>query len=202
MQTRWQDWFAAVFVTLVVVALVIGDLTDAALRHWWVGHALTTDTVAGLLVLLVTVLVADQVVRRRQIRARARAVGAQAAIMMGQAARSSGAVSAALDGSGDRGAASDEVRTYLIMLMVGAPVLIEARVSRNFLEQAQRLGGEMTSMLMALAKASGAPAGSGPRLDAAVGQLRAASAPLLQQLNLDELIAAGADGHQDPGPSS
>jgi hypothetical protein len=48
-------------------------------------------------------------------------------------------VSQALAGSGDRDTASDEFRTYMIMLLVGAPVLIEATVSRNFLEQAQSL---------------------------------------------------------------
>ena len=60
-------------------------------------HALTTDTVAGLLVLLITVLVADQVVRLRQINGRARAVAAQAAIMVNQAIRSAQAVSQALN---------------------------------------------------------------------------------------------------------
>ena len=149
MLTGWRGWLAASLVTLATVVLVILDSADVRLRRWWLGHALTTDTVAGLLVLLITVLVANQVVRRRQISDRSRAVAAQAAIMMAQAARSSRAVSSALNGSGDREAASDEVRTYMIMLLVGAPVLIEAKVSRDFLEQAQHLGGEMTRMLLA-----------------------------------------------------
>src|ERR1700685_4325875 len=105
-QTRWQGWFAAIAVTLVTVALVIDDVTDKGFRRWWVNHALTTDTVAGLLVVLVTVLVVNQVGRRRQLLDRARAVSAQAAIMLSQAGRACRAVSAALDGSGDRGAAS------------------------------------------------------------------------------------------------
>ena len=53
---------------------------------------LTTDTVAGLLVLLITVLVADQVIRLRQIKDRVRAVAAQAAILVNQAIRSAQAV--------------------------------------------------------------------------------------------------------------
>jgi hypothetical protein len=39
----------------------------------------------------------------------------------------------------------------MIMLLVGAPVLIDARISRDFLEEAQDLGGEMTRMLTTMA---------------------------------------------------
>jgi hypothetical protein len=191
--TRWQGWVVAMGVTLVTAGLVIGDLTDTAFRHWWSDHALTTDTVSGLLVLLITFLIVNQVVRLRQIKDRARAVAAQAAIVVGQAARSSRAVSAALDGSGDRDAASDEVRTYMMMLMVGAPVLIDARASRNFLEQAQHLGAEMARTALAMGRSPGPPASSRARLDDAVQQLRAASAPLLQQLSLEQRTAASGD---------
>jgi hypothetical protein len=190
--TGWRGWLAAVLVTLATVVLVILDSADAPLRRWWLGHALTTDTVAGLLVLLITVLVANQVIRRRQLRDRSRAVAAQAAIMMGQAARTSRALSAALSGSGDRTAASDEIRTYMIMLLVGAPVLIEGKVSRDFLEQAQRLGGEMARVLQATSADSGGPAAlPTDRLDGAVARLRAALAPLLRVLNPEERSAAG-----------
>ena len=79
-------------------------------------------------------------VRLRQIKDRARAVAAQAAILVNQAIRSTQAVSQALAGSGDRDAAGEEFRTYMMMLLVGAPVLIDAAVSQNFLEQAQTLG--------------------------------------------------------------
>ena len=43
----------------------------------------------------------------------------------------------------------------MMMLLVGAPVLIDAIVSRNFLEQAQALGGEMARALAAMARTSG-----------------------------------------------
>jgi hypothetical protein len=76
--SRWQGGLAALVVTLVTGALVILEVTDSGLRRWWAFHTLTTDTVAGLLVLLITVLVMDQVVRLRQINSRARAVAAQA----------------------------------------------------------------------------------------------------------------------------
>jgi hypothetical protein len=70
--SRWQGGVAALVVTLVTGVLVILEVTDVGLRRWWAFHALTTDTVAGLLVLLITVLVVDQVVRLRQINGRAR----------------------------------------------------------------------------------------------------------------------------------
>jgi hypothetical protein len=143
MLSRWLGGLAAVAVTLVACVLVILDLTDAGLRRWWDGHALTTDTVAGLLVLMITVLVVDQVVRLRQGNSRARAVAVQVAILMTQANRASQAVSQVLGGSGDRDMAGEEFRTYTMMLLAVAPILIDAKTSRNFLEQAQHLDGEM-----------------------------------------------------------
>jgi hypothetical protein len=191
--TRWQDWVAAGVVTLTAAALVIVDLTDTGFRDWWTAHALTTDVVAGLLVLLITVLVADQVIRMRQVRDRSLAVAAQAALLMSQAKRATQAVSAALDGSGDREAATDAVRTYMIMLLVGAPVLIDARLPRKFLEEAQRLAAEMARLLGTGAAPAGARPPNSAGLDHAVQRLRAASAPLLQQLSADQLAAASGD---------
>ena len=192
LRTRWGGWAAAITITLATIALVIGDIDDAAFRHWWSGHALTTDTVSGVLVVLITVLVVDQVVRRRQLKDRARAVSAQAAIMMSQASRSCRAVSEALDGSGDRGAAADEFRTYMMMLLVSAPVLIDARAPRAFLEQAQRLGGEMAVALTAARKPDKPPP-SHHRLDEAIAKLRKAAAPLLAQLSPAERAAAAGE---------
>ena len=57
-------------------------LTDAGLRNWWDDHALTTDTVAGLLVLMITVLIVDQVIRLRQGNSKARTVAVPGAILM------------------------------------------------------------------------------------------------------------------------
>lgn len=147
----------------------------------------------GLLVLLITVLVADRVVRLRQINSRARAVAAQAAILVKQAIRSTRAVSQALAGSGDRDAAGDEFRTYMMMLLVGAPVLIDATVSRNFLEQAQSLGGEMARALAATARTPGQADYPAARLDDAVRRLRTASTPLLQVLNPETRLVVLGD---------
>jgi hypothetical protein len=201
-QAHWRGWLAALAATLVTAGLVAAEIDDAGMRHWWSSHALTTDTVSGLLVLLITLLVVNQVVRRRQLRDRSQAVAAQAAIMMAQADRASSAVSSALDGSGDRNSASDEFRTYMMMLLVGAPVLIDARASRNFLEQAQRLGGEMALSLTSTAKAPERHAKSSARLDETLRQVRTAAAPLMAQLNPAERAAAAGDDHPDPAPSA
>jgi hypothetical protein len=194
MLRRWQGWFPALAVTLASAGLVILDLTDASLRRWSQDRDFATSVVAGVLVLLVTTLVVDRVVRVRQLRDRSYAIAAQSAIIMSQAARAAKAVSTALDGTGERDAASDELRTYLTMLLTAAPILIDAAVSRNFLESAQKLAGELARRLAtSAAGADGAPTSSAG-LDEAIDQLRAASAPLLKILNLDELAAVTADG--------
>jgi len=181
--TRFIGWLAAVVATLITVALVVGELTDAGQRRWWAARPLTTDTVAGLLVLLITVLVVNQLLNRRQTRQRGHAVAAQAAIMGTQAARAVQAVSALLNGSGDRDAADDGFRTYMMILLMGAPVLIDDPTARHFLEQAQYLGGLMARSLAAIDKApNGAPVPANSLADA-VQQLQGAAAPLLQLLS-------------------
>ncbi len=203
MSTRLIGWSAAVLAMLITLTLVVGELTNAGQRRWWATHPLTTDTVAGLLVLLVTILVVNQLLSRRQARQRGHAVAAQAAIMLAQATRSAKAVSSVIDGSGDRSAASDGFRTYMMMLLIGAPVLIDDPVARHFLEQAQYLGGVIAGTLSVVdrpadsaavpsARTDGAAVPSArtdgaavpsARLDDAVQQLQDAAAPLLQLLN-------------------
>jgi len=184
--SRWQGGLAAIIITLLTGVLVFLDVTDVAMRRWWDGHALTTDTVSGLLVLLITLLVVDQVVSLRQINARARAVAAQAAIVMTQAMRASQAVSqatAAGAGPDDRDTASDELRTFMMMLLVAAPVLIDVKVSRAFLEQAQHVAAVMARALGVRARSPKPGTLADKRLDDAVQQLRSASTPLLQVLD-------------------
>jgi hypothetical protein len=92
-------------------------------------------------------------------------------------------VSQVLGGSGDRDVAFDEFRTYTMMLLAVAPVLIDAKMSRNFLEQAQELETEMAWALTVFAGASGQGKFSAARIDDAVQALKSASTPLLQNLN-------------------
>jgi hypothetical protein len=195
MLSRWRGWLAALTVTLITGVLITGEFTDTAMRRWWATHALTTDTVSGLLVLLITLLVVDQVVRLRQINDRARAVAAQAAIIMSQAVRTSRAVTQGVaDGAADsdRDAAADELRTYMMMLMVGAPVLIDARASRSFLEQAQAVAALLARSLGVTASSS-ASASLDSRLDGAVQRMKDASAPLLSVLDAETQAAVRGD---------
>jgi hypothetical protein len=178
-----MGWLAAGLAMLVTLALIIDEIANAAVARWWGSHSLTTDTVSGLLVLLITVLVVNQLINQRQARQRSHAVASQAAIVTAQAAESARAVSSVIDGSGDRDAASDAYRTYLLMLLISAPVFIEDLVARRFLEQAQGLGGEMTRTLALTRRSSAAAAGLGDRLDDAVRQLQRAAEPLLQLLS-------------------
>jgi hypothetical protein len=190
--SRWQGGIAATVVTVLATVLVVLDINDAAMRRWWDGHALTTDTVSGLLVLMITLLVVDQVVSLRQINARARAVAAQAAIVMTQAIRASQAVdqaTAAGAGPDDRDTASDELRTYMMMLLVAAPVLIDVKVSRAFLEQAQHVAAVMARALGVRARSPKPGTLADKRLDDAVQQLRSASTPLLQVLDRETQAA-------------
>jgi hypothetical protein len=189
---RWPGATAAVLITLLTLGLIALDLTDAAARRWWTGRAFATDVMAGILVVLITVLVVDQVVRVRQLKDRARATAAQAAILMLQASRAKQNVAAAMNGSGDRDAALDEVRTYMTILSMSAPVLIDARVSRTFLEQAQRLAAELARELASGAKTSAETStASDSQLEDSFQRLRSASAPLLEVLTADQRSAAG-----------
>ena len=202
MSRHLLGWGAAVLAMLITLALVVGELTEAGQRRWWAARPLTTDTVGGLLVLLVTVLVVNQLLNRRQARQRSHAVAAQAGIMVAQAARAAKAVSSVIGGSGDRGAASDGFRTYMMMLLIGAPVLIDDPVARHFLEQAQYLGAVMAGTLAVIdrsAKGGAVPAGqtggkvpggrtggaaaAGKQLDNALQQLQDAAAPFLALLH-------------------
>jgi hypothetical protein len=185
MSLRLTGWLAAGLAMLITLTLVIAELADAGQRRWWAARPLTTDTVAGLLVLLVTVLVVNQLLNRRQAGQRGHAVAAQAAIMVAQAARSAQAVSSLIHRSGDRSAASDGFRTYMMMLLIGAPVLIDDPVARRFLEQAQYLGGVMARMLAATQRSSEGAAMPGDGLDDAMQQLHSAAAPLLQLLSTE-----------------
>lgn len=188
MVSRWLGGLIALVVTALACVLVILDTTDDALRRWWAGHAMTTDVVGGLLVLLITVLVVDQVVLLRQINDRSRTVAVQAGIMVSQASRAAQAISATVDGSGDRDVAAEEFRTYIMMLLAVAPVLVDAKMSRAFLEQAQRLGGVMARALNVISGSAGQQDSVAGQLDASVQALRSASTPLLA--NLDPAIRA------------
>lgn len=168
---------------LVTVALIVGEITNAGQRRWWGSHSLTTDTVSGLLVLLITVLVVNQLLNMRQARRRSQAVAAQAAIVAAQAAQSAKAVSSVTGGSGSRSGAANGFRTYMVMLPISAPVFIDDPVARRFLEQAQDLGAVMARTLELINRSTDSAAVPSHELDDAMQQFQSAAAPLLQPLN-------------------
>ncbi|MBS1885303.1 MAG: hypothetical protein JSS97_20320 [Actinobacteria bacterium] len=166
-------------VAALVAGVLVLDLSDASFAHWSAAHPFFTAAATGLLVLLVTVLIVDRVVAMRKERDQARAISAQATFVMAQATRASHAVALVLDGSGPREDASEEVRTYLTMVSVGTTVLLDAHLSRPFLEAAQALGAEMSA---ALARPEPSPQ-TRERLDDAVARMRSESTPLLRILD-------------------
>ena len=193
MLPRWPARSATVVVVVAVAVLVVLDLSDSV-RAWWGDHPLTTNITGGLLVVLITVLVVDQLVRRRQLQDRSRAIAAQVAIVATQARRTADAVTSAIDGSGDRDAAVDEVRTYMTMLLIAAPLLIDAATARAFLESAQQLGAELVRALIATpGTGGGAPPADGPMRDA-VERVRLSAEPLLKVLRADERVAVTGNG--------
>ena len=192
---------AAVIVIVVVLVLVALDLTVPDFRRWWAYRPLTASITAGFLVVLVTVLVVDRVLRLRQLADRALVIAAQAAILMAQASRTAQAVAAALNASGDREDASDEVRTYMSMLLVAAPVLIDAKRPRGFLMEAQHLGAELVRLMAASRQSPGEALSTDERLDAAVQRLRAASVPLLAVLEPEQRTLTEADGSPFSAPA-
>jgi len=173
----WQAGVATIAVALLSSALIVLDLSDGAFRRWWSARAFTTDAIAGILVVLVTVLIVNQALGIRQGRERFRATAAQASMVLSQAIRATRAVLACAT-SGDRTAASDELRTYMIMLMIAAPILIESKTPRVFLEEAQTLGGMLVQVQHSESQSSVKTVTSDTQLEEALQQLKIAAAPV------------------------
>jgi hypothetical protein len=190
----WQAGVATIAVALLSSALIVLDLSDGAFRRWWSARAFTTDAIAGILVVLVTVLIVNQALGIRQGRERFRATAAQA---LSQAIRATRAVLACAT-SGDRTAASDELRTYMIMLMIAAPILIESKTPRVFLEDAQTLGGMLVQVQHSESQSSVKTVTPDTQLEEALQQLKIAAAPLLAPLTAEERTAAGTEETSRP----
>lgn len=187
----WSAGFAPIVVALLSSVLILIDINDGGFRRWWSAHAFTTDVVAGILVLLITVLIVNQLLNMRQRNERARAVAAQVAILLGEAHRATRAVVSGGD-SDDRGTSPDEVRTYMTMLMIAATRLIEAKDTRTFLEEAQALGGQLVETFSPFSKRYHETRPSSADLEEALRRLTILAEPLLGPLTPEERIAAGA----------
>jgi hypothetical protein len=172
----------------VVLALIALDLFDDGFNRWFDHHSFTTDAVSTLLGLAVTVLVIDRVAARRTLRQHSQVMAAQAAMVAGQALRANRALQAALDGTGERDAAGDELRTFMTMMMNAAPTLMDGPQTRQFLEESQKLAGEMAHALTVTRNAERTDE-LDARLTAAADRVRTAVQPLLQTLDLDQQSA-------------
>jgi len=189
---HYREWLAALVVLSVTVVAVALDLTDRSVRRFWLLHSFTSSVVAGLLVLLLTVLVIDRVNRGRQLKGQARAIGAQAAVIVAQAGRAADAIKRPSPTEDDLDVAAQELRTYLQMLLTSAPLLIDARTSRTFLETAQVTAARFYRVVRA--PIDDRRQGLDQQVDDALQQLRQAATPLLAPLNLEQRAAAADVG--------
>jgi hypothetical protein len=175
----------------VVLALIALDIVDQSFNTWFDHHSFTTDAVSTLLGLAVAALVVDRISDRRRLSDRAQVMAAQGAMIAAQGLRANQAVRSVLDGNGDRDAAGDELRTYLTMMLTGAPVLMDAPQTREFLETSQHLAAELARALV-VTRAGDHLDDVDQRLHDAAGQVRVTVEPLLQTLNLDQQAAVWA----------
>ena len=182
---------SALAVSVITVTLVLLDIIDRSAHRYWSRHSFTSSVLSGVLVLLLTVLIIDRVARRRSVRNQSRAIAAQAAIIIAQAARTMDVIRTPGRPPEDRKAAAEELRGYTQMLLTSAPVLIDADRSRAFLEAAQRLAAEM---FWALRRDDDNEGVANARLDAAAKQLRVAAVPVLTVLSPQERAALGPNG--------
>ena len=187
MLSRYRAWSGAVIVMLITAALVVLDISDRSVHRFWSRHSFTTNVTAGVLVLALTVLIVDRVIRIRQLKNESsRAVGAPVALIVAQASRAVDAITRAARSAEDRAGAPGEVRTYTQMLLPSAPLLIDASDTRAFLEAAQHVAAELFQALHAVDEKLEP---TKTRLDHAVEQLRAAAAPLLKALSNEQRAA-------------
>ena len=186
MLSRYRAWSGALIVMVITAALVVLDISDGSVHRYLSRHSFTSSVLAGVLVLLLTVLIVDRVIRIRQLENQSRAVGAPAALIVAQAGRAVDAITRAALSAEDRDEASGELRTYTQMLLTSAPLLIDARVPRAFLEAAQHVAAELFRALHARDEKVEP---TKTQLDHAVEQLRAAAAPLLRALSSEQRAA-------------
>jgi hypothetical protein len=175
----------AAAVTIVVLALIVLDVIDHSFNTWFGRHSLLTNLVSTLLGLAVAALVIDQISARRRLRDRAQVMAAQGAMIAAQALRATQAVTSALDGSGERDAAAGELRAFMTMMLTGAPALMDAPQTRQFLETSQHLGAELARAL-GVTRSGERPDDIDQRLNDAAAEVRATVQPLLERLDLDQ----------------
>jgi hypothetical protein len=175
---------SAVLVSAALLALVAGDLWDAAMRSWWSRHSFTGNVVSSLLIVGVTALIFDEFVARRQRKARSVSVAVQAAIVYGQSRRVYDAVLASTDDD-DRKSAGEDLRSLAGMLLTAGPVLFDDPQARQFLAQVERLAGTIYRSFTTTTRGPLTP-DIRDRLKAEMAQLAEAANPLIGRIPVEE----------------
>jgi hypothetical protein len=105
-------------------------------------------------------------------------------IVYSQAERSYDALTgeAAADGSDSSADLAEEMRSLAIMILTASPSLFDDPQARVFLENLQRLAGEMSRTIQSAGLTSGDPTERQASLAAAMSALRASRLPLLARL--------------------
>lgn len=179
MSLAWVRRLMAVAIASGLVAIVACDLWIASFRDWWDRHSLTGSIVSSLLVLGVTALIVDEILAQRQRRERATSVAVQGMIVYTQAVRAY----AALTGTGtDESDLGEEMRSLANMILTASPSLFDDPQARVFLENLQRLAGEMVRTIPSSGLVSGQPSDDRAQLAAAMSAVQTSRLPLLARL--------------------
>ena len=86
----------------------------------------------------------------------------------------------------------------MIMLMIAAPILIESKTPRAYLEDAQTLAGMLVHVQHSESQSSFKTVPSDAQLEEALRQLKITAAPLLAPLTAEERTAAGTEETSPP----
>lgn len=166
-----------------MLALVAGDLWNAAMRSWWSRHSFTGNVVSSLLIVGVTALIFDELVARRQRKARAVSVAVQAAIVYSQSRRVYDALLASAD-EDDRQGAGEDLRSLATMLLTAGPGFFDDPQARRFLDEVERLAGSIYRVFTATTGRLNADVRK--RLKSEMAQVEAAAQPLVGRIPVEE----------------
>jgi hypothetical protein len=166
-----------------LVTIVVCDLAIPSFRDWWDRHSLTGSIVSSLLVLGVTAVIVDEILARRQRRERATSVAVQGMIVYAQAVRAYAALSGASPDGGESSAdLGEEMRSLANMILTASPSLFDDPQARVFLENLQRLAGEMIRTMPSAVQAGATPSDDKAQLAAAMSAVTSSRLPLLARL--------------------
>jgi hypothetical protein len=136
------------------------------------------------LIVGVTALIFDELVARRQRKARAVSVAVQAAIVYSQSRRVYDAVLASAD-EDNRQSAGEDLRSLATMLLTAGPGFFDDPEARQFLDDVERLAG---SIYRVFTTTTGSPLNADirKRLKSEMAQVEAATHPLVGRIPVEE----------------